>query len=124
MQAGEGIIGIDISKATFDVVLRTKRGDKHEVFANDPKGFAAMVAWVKQQPEKVVHICSEATGTYWEGLAEHLYKQDYVVSVVNPYSIKRYEDHLLNRNKTDKADAKLIAEFLSLIHISEPTRPY
>ena len=111
MQAGEGIIGIDISKATFDVVLRTKRGDKHEVFANDPKGFAAMVAWVKQQPEKVVHICSEATGTYWEGLAEHLYKQDYVVSVVNPYSIKRYGDHLLNRNKTDKADAKLIAEF-------------
>ncbi len=111
MQAGEGIIGIDISKATFDVVLRTAKEQKHEVFANDPKGFTAMVSWVKKQPEKIVHVCSEATGTYWEGLAEHLYGLGYIVSVVNPYSIKRYGDHLLNRNKTDKADAKLIAEF-------------
>ena len=111
MQAGEGIIGIDISKATFDMVLRTVAAERHKVFANDEKGFTAMFDWVEKQPEKVVHLCSEATGRYWEGLAEHFYKQDYVVSVVNPYSIKRYGDHLLNRNKTDKADASLIAEF-------------
>jgi len=53
----------------------------------------------------------EATGSYWEGLAEALYQRGYRVSVVNPYQIKRYGDHLLNRNKTDKADASLIAEF-------------
>ena len=111
MQAGEGIIGIDISKDSFDVVLRSIRGEQHRVFGNDQKGFTSLVGWTEKQPERVVHICMEATGSYWEGLAEHLYQGAYMVSVVNPYQIKRYADHLLNRNKTDKADASLIAEF-------------
>jgi transposase len=111
MQAGEIIVGVDISKATFDVVLRTQTEEKHKVFSNNPKGYAAMVTWLEKQPEKVVRICSEATGSCWEGLAEHLYGLGYMISVINPYQIKKYADHLLNRNKTDKADAKLIAEF-------------
>ena len=111
MQAGERVIGIDISKDSFDVVLRGTGGEQHRVFSNDQKGFKALVGWAEKQPERVVHICMEATGSYWEGLAEHLYQRGYTVSVVNPYQIKRYGDHLLNRNKTDKADASLIAEF-------------
>lgn len=111
MQAGEGIVGIDISKESFDVVLRGTGGEQHRVFSNDQKGFKALVGWAEKQPERVVHICMEATGSYWEGLAEALYQRGYRVSVVNPYQIKRYGDHLLNRNKTDKADASLIAEF-------------
>ena len=111
MQAGEGIIGIDISIDSFDLVLRSTRAEQHRVFSNDPKGYTAMVAWAERQPERVVHICLEATGSYWEGLAEYLYQGGYTVSVVNPYQVKRYADHLLNRNKTDKADASLIAEF-------------
>ena len=111
MQAGEGILGIDISKESFDVVLRGTGGEQHRVFSNDQKGFKALVGWAEKQPERVVHICMEATGSYWEGLAEALYQRGYMVSVVNPYQIKRYGDHLLNRNKTDKADASLIAEF-------------
>lgn len=111
MQAGEGIIGIDISKDSFDVVLRGMGGERHRVFSNDQKGFTSLAGWVEKQPERVVHICMEATGSYWEGLAEYLYQGDYTLSVVNPYQIKRYADHLLNRNKTDKADASLIAEF-------------
>ena len=111
MQAGEGIIGIDISKDSFDVVLRGTGSEQHRVFSNDQKGFKTLLGWAEKQPERVVHICMEATGSYWEGLAEALYQGGYRVSVVNPYQIKRYGDHLLNRNKTDKADASLIAEF-------------
>lgn len=111
MQAGEGILGIDISKESFDVVLRGTGGEQHRVFSNDQKGFKTLLGWAEKQPERVVHICMEATGSYWEGLAEALYQGGYRVSVVNPYQIKRYGDHLLNRNKTDKADASLIAEF-------------
>lgn len=111
MQAGEGIIGIDISKDSFDVVLRGTGSEQHRVFSNDQKGFKTLVGWAEKQPERVAHICMEATGSYWEGLAEYLYQGGYTVSVVNPYQIKRYGDHLLNRNKTDKADASLIAEF-------------
>ncbi len=111
MQAGEVIIGIDISKDSFDVVLRGIHGEQHRVLSNDQKGFMALVGWAEKQPERVMYVCMEATGSYWEGLAEYLYQGGYTVSVVNPYQIKRYADHLLNRNKTDKADASLIAEY-------------
>lgn len=111
MQAGESILGIDISKDSIDSVLRSPRGENHRVFPNNHKGFTALVTWIHKQPEPVVHVCMEATGSYWEGLAEYLFEHGYTVSVVNPYQIKRYGDHLLNRNKTDKADASLIAEF-------------
>ena len=111
MQTGEGIIGIDISKDSFDIAIRRLHGELHRVFPNNGKGFSAMVSWAEKQPERIVHVCMEATGSYWEGLAEYLDERGYTVSVVNPYQIKRYGDHLLNRNKTDKADASLIAEF-------------
>ena len=111
MQAGESILGIDISKDSFDSVLRTTHGELHRVFPNNDKGFTSLLTWTMKQPEHVAHVCMEATGSYWEGLAEYLFERGYTVSVVNPYQIKRYGDHLLNRNKTDKADASLIAEF-------------
>ena len=63
MQAGEGIIGIDISKESFDMVLRRVRGEVHKVFANNQKGYAAMVIWVEKQPERIERICMEATGS-------------------------------------------------------------
>ena len=57
------------------------------------------------------HACLEATGQYGEAVAEYLYECGYQVSVVNPARIKRYGESKLHRNKTDKADAGLIAEF-------------
>jgi len=53
----------------------------------------------------------EATGQYGEALAEYLYQQGWQVSVINPARIKAYANSKLRRNKTDKADAQLIAEY-------------
>ena len=58
-----------------------------------------------------MHACLEATGQYGDGVAEYLYHAGHAVSVVNPLRIKRYGESKLHRNKTDKADAALIAEF-------------
>ena len=87
MQAGEGIIGIDISKDSFDLVLHGTGREQHRVFTNDPKGFKALVAWVEKQPEQVLHICMEAPGSYWEGVAECLYQAGFSVSGGNPYQV-------------------------------------
>lgn len=111
MQAGEAVIGIDISKASFDSVMRGAGKEQHQVFSNDQKGYEKIVAWIRKQPERVVHVGMEATGRYWVGLTEYLYQEGYTVSVINPFQVKRYGDHVLNRNKTDKSDASLIAEF-------------
>jgi transposase len=53
----------------------------------------------------------EATGIYWEAVAECLLHAGYRVSVVNPAQIKAFGQSRLVRTKTDKADARLIAQF-------------
>ena len=53
----------------------------------------------------------EATGIYGKKLAVFLFKNGYKVSVVNPAKIKGFGQSELTRNKTDQADAKLIARF-------------
>lgn len=53
----------------------------------------------------------EATGIYWEDVAQHLAIAGLTVSVVNPAQIKAYSASRLTRSKTDTIDAKLIADF-------------
>lgn len=53
----------------------------------------------------------EATGTYWEAVAEYLADAGFTVSVVNPAQIKAFGAAALVRTKTDRVDARLIAEF-------------
>ena len=58
-----------------------------------------------------VHACLEATGQYGEGVAEYLFQKGYAVSVINPVRIKAYGESKMRRNKTDRLDADLIADF-------------
>jgi transposase len=103
------VLGIDISKATFDVVLQIDDKTTHRQFSNNPEGFKQLGLWLQKNQIEKVHACMEATGQYGEGLAEDLYQNGHDVSVVNPARIKAYACSKLRRNKTDKADAELIA---------------
>ena len=105
------ILGIDVSKQVLDVVLLTEIGSFHKVFRNNKRGHQELEEWMKDQQTREAHVCLEATGQYGEGVAEYLFEAGYQVSVVNPARIKRYGESKLHRNKTDKADAALIAEF-------------
>ena len=105
------ILGIDVSKASFDVVLLRETKKVHTVFSNDQKGFKQLHRWLISQQADEIHACLEATGQYGDGIAEYLFGLGHAVSVVNPARIKRYGESKLHRNKTDKADAELIAEF-------------
>jgi transposase len=53
----------------------------------------------------------ESTGRYGDALATYLHQQKHQVSMVNPARIKKYAESQLQRNKTDKLDAKIIADF-------------
>ena len=105
------ILGIDRSKAKFDVMLLHGGHSVHAVFANSPKGFGKLRHWLKKQGVKQLHACMEATGTYGDDLAEYLWQQGYAVSMVNPSRIKAYAESQLRRNKTNKTDAAVIADF-------------
>lgn len=107
-----GILGIDISKLKFDVALMIAgKVKKTHIFENASDGFAALSNWLNKQGITTVAACMEATGSYGDALATYLYDSGAMVSVVNPAQIKSFSGAQLKRAKTDKADAKLIAQF-------------
>lgn len=107
----QSVLGIDVSKDKLDIILRSGEKKQHQVISNELKGYQYLERWLLNNSVGQVHVCLEATGQYGEPIAEYLYARGYLVSVVNPARIKRYGESKLHRNKTDKADADLIAEF-------------
>jgi transposase len=106
------VLGIDVSKATLDVVLvRPEQPALAGQFMNSAAGFKKLSAWLNKRKTGVVHACLEATGLYGDEVAWYLHEAGHTVSVVNPARIKAYADSQLQRNKTDRLDATLIADF-------------
>jgi transposase len=106
------ILGIDVSKAKLDIALRLSNGKiRSKVITNTEDGFTVLLTWLKKQEVTQLHVCMEATGTYWEAVAEFLADAGHFVSVVNPAQVKAFAVASLVRTKTDRADARLIAEF-------------
>jgi transposase len=104
-------LGIDLAKDKFDVCLLTQPEQRHASFANSPKGFGQLLAWLKQHKAPDARACMEATGRYGHALAAFLYKKNIAVSVVNAAAIHFFARSQMSRNKTDAYDAQLIARY-------------
>jgi len=106
-------LGIDVAKAKLDCALRLPEGKiLHKIAENKPAGFAQLLVFLEKHHAQGVHVCMEATGIYWEAVAEFLSaKSGFTVSVINPAQIKAFAASHLTRTKTDKVDAGLIAAF-------------
>lgn len=111
--ANTTVVGIDVSKATFDACLLTPDGKAREkAFPNSPDGFAALTAWADGHGAGAdARIGMEATGGYEDALATFLHAAGRHVSVINPTRVKYAGVMRGRRNKTDKADARLIAAY-------------
>ena len=66
----------------------------------------------------VFDVHGSATGYYHYRLAQFLYKNEVIVSVVNPLIIKRFIQMKLAKVKTDKSDAKMICEYALINEVS------
>jgi transposase len=109
-------IGIDVSKLKLDVALTADGNNilSYAIFENNEDGFKKLTKWIKKQSKKYekIHYCMEATGIYSEDVSEYLQeKENSIVSIVNPAQIKAFANSLLLRTKTDKVDAKMIANY-------------
>jgi len=113
-------VGIDVSKDSLEVALlgggevdATSRS-----VPNTEDGFEKLIGWIEKQidlsleksPEQV-HVCLEASGGYQRPVARFLHERGLTVSVLNPRRTSAYADSRLNRSKTDKVDARLLARF-------------
>ena len=106
-------VGLDVSRDTLDAcLLRPNNKSTHKQFDNDANGFAKLLRWVQHAaPEQIAHFCLEATGAYSQAVALFLAEAGQLVSVVNPARIRFFGLAQAQGNKTDKADAALIARF-------------
>lgn len=106
-------LGIDIAKRKFDLAVLNNGKIRSKVFENTLEGYEALLDWLATQgyAREELHACMEATSVYYEKLATFLYDAGIRVSVVNPLQIKAFGESLLTRQKTDRADAVLIARF-------------
>lgn len=111
-------IGLDVSQDKLDVALlqESRRKPIHRVFPNRPEGWNKMISWIKYHLQEVpsrtsCHFCLEATGTYSDAVAAFLAEAEQRVSIVNPKRISDYAKYQNHGNKTDKADAALLADF-------------
>lgn len=120
----QAVVGIDVAKDTLAVALwrDNQTLDQTEV-ANTRDGFKRLQRFLKKRGATPAHVCMEATGRYWEAAAEFLVARGHQVSVVNPARIKKYAESQLARNKTDRLDATLMADFCRTQHPAPWTPP-
>lgn len=97
-------IGIDISKDKLDVFRLTD--GTHRIFPNTASGFQQMRRWIGRSSERVVF---EATGAY-HGAMERALSGHLPLVKVNPLQAKRFAEAQGTRAKTDRADAKMLAQ--------------
>ena len=105
------VLGIDVSKKTLDTALIFDNRTFSKQFQNSSEGFKLLAAWLASLHITEVHACLEATGIYGEAVALFLHESGHRVSVVNPLRIKGFAQSNMQRNKTDRLDARLIASF-------------
>ena len=107
MQMQTNYTGIDISKLFFDVAFLREQHYVHHKFSNDANGFKALLEVLPLDSRVVM----EASGPYYLRLACFLYDAGVAVSVVNPLVIRRFSQMRMSRAKTDRKDARMIAEY-------------
>ena len=79
---------------------------------NNHQGYCKLDEWIKKKrrAELDVFINMEATGVYHEEAAYYLNRSGYLLSVVQPTKGKQYAKSLDAKSKTDKIDARMLAQ--------------
>lgn len=111
-------LGIDIAMESFDACLSLIDGSQqvhqkaHSTFTNNTKGFDAFLKWVQQHTPYAVPVVylMEATGIYYEQLAWYLHSKNCSVAVILPNKAKQYKKSLGLKSKTDRIDARGLAQ--------------
>lgn len=102
--------GIDVSSEKLDVFLRSSSGKGiHKIFQNTERGISKMSHFMQTQ-QFHGKIVMESTGRYHGLCAVTLKEKGHLVSVINPLLLKKYQTAQIRKRKTDKFDAKLLAE--------------
>lgn len=111
-------LGIDVGKNDLFCHIISIDQTLSCQFDNSETGIEELIIWLKKLGDPtVISACLEQTGHYGIDIAKALHKlQIHTLFLVNPRQIKAFGQQKLRRNKSDTADARLIARFLQSEH--------
>jgi transposase len=111
-------LGIDVGKKDLFCHIIGPDRISSARFDNTATGIKSLLKWQKKEAAvSPLSACLEQTGHYGDAIATALHDfQICSLHVVNPYQIKAFGMQKLRRNKSDPADARLIARFLKSEH--------
>lgn len=104
-------VGVDVGKDTLDICIHEK--GMHWQEPNTPAGVSNVLRRLAHY--EVERLVMEATGRYQLLLAEQAFLKELPVCIVKPLSVRRYAGAIEQLAKTDKIDAKVIAQFAAVI---------
>lgn len=103
------VIGIDVSKESFDAAFLKESKKWSNKHCNNT--VVGIKSFYENLPDEELIFVMEATSSYYLKLAYFLYEKGHHVAVVNPLKIRRFAQMRFERVKTDKADARIIAQY-------------
>jgi transposase len=106
MSEARVVVGVDIAKLSVEVWTLGAEGPAGG-FGNDPEGHTALIA---QLPPGSL-VVMEASGGYEAALACALQAAGLAVAVVNPKRARDFAKGMGSVAKTDRVDARVLAEF-------------
>lgn len=111
-------LGLDVSKAKIDTFCQVL---KHGNVSNDPSGHRRLIKALSKLSGPV-HAIIEPTGGYEKRLAAALREAGIAVSLVNPRQARDFARAQGKLAKTDRIDARVLADFGAAMR-PEPTPP-
>lgn len=118
MKKNSFFIGVDVSKLTLDVAIingSEPTSILHSTFSNSKTGISDLLSWVKKNSSKIkddLIFCMEHTGVYALPLCSTLSDKKLLYTLVPALEIQRSIG--IQRGKSDKSDAKFIAQYAYL----------
>jgi transposase len=117
-------VGIDVSADQLEVAYRGDDGKLGRVqFGNNAKDHRALIQYLRKR-SRAVRVVMESTGIYGLDLALALEQAKGIeVMVANPRAVADFAKALLQRSKTDRADAVTILTFCERMPFVTWNRP-
>lgn len=105
------VCGIDVDSRELKIVVRRQgKPGQLQVLKNTPAGHQQLLKLLRQS--QVERVCLEATGVYHLDLSLALSDEPgLALMVLNPKTARRFAEALSERQKTDKVDALVLAEY-------------
>ncbi len=124
--APSAFLGIDVGKADLFCHLLLPSEPASARFDNSCEGIRQLLIWLGKHCRPAdLAACLKQTGHYGRPVASALFELHInALYLVNPRQINAFANQRLRRNKSDTADARIIADFLYSEHLQlRPWQP-